>query len=136
MAGTFSLSVVAPDRSVVETTALSLVAPGIDGYFGVQAGHVALVSALRPGLLEFIDDKNNRQYVYVGGGFVEVAKGKVTVLADEARLADEVLLAEAEKALEEARKALRGEASTIAQEDAVMEIERATARIRAARSTR
>ena len=60
--------------------------------------------------------------------------GKVTVLADEARLASDLDVSEAEKVLEEARKALRGEDSTVPSEDAVMEIERATARIRAAKA--
>jgi F-type H+-transporting ATPase subunit epsilon len=106
----------------------------VDGYFGVWAGHVPVVSALKPGILEYIDESGNRHHVYVGGGFVQVDSSKVTVLADEARLASDLDVTEAEKVLEEARKALRGEDSTIASEDAVTEIERATARIRAAKA--
>lgn len=134
MATTFELSVVAPDREVVGTQSTSVIAPGVEGYFGVWAGHVPVVSALRPGILEYLDETGNRHHVYVGGGFVQVDSAKVTVLADEARLASDLDISEAEKVLDEARKALRGEDSTIASEDAVMEIERATARIRAAKA--
>jgi F-type H+-transporting ATPase subunit epsilon len=134
MATTFTLSIVAPDREVASVSAVSIVAPGVDGYFGVMAGHVPIVSALKPGLLEYVDESNARHFVYVGGGFVQVDSGKITVLADEARRANDVDAIEAEKHLEEARKALRGEPSTVNSEDAMLEIERATARMRAARS--
>ncbi|MBI1334322.1 MAG: ATP synthase F1 subunit epsilon [Armatimonadetes bacterium] len=134
MATEFALSVVAPDREVVSTTTISVIAPGVDGYFGVQAGHVAVVSALRPGVLEYLDNSNNRHHVYVGGGFVQVGDNSVTVLADEARYAGDLDVSEAEKALEQARMELRGDGnSTMTQGEAILEIERATARLKAAK---
>lgn len=133
MAADFTLSVVAPDREVVSTTAISLVAPGVDGYFGVLAGHVPVVSALRPGILEYLDGTNIRHHIYVGGGFVQVSGTSVTVLADEAHYAADLDVSEAEKDLEEARRALRGEESSMTQPEAMMEIDRATARLKAAR---
>ncbi len=133
MAAEFSLAVVAPDREVVSASAVSIVAPGVDGYFGVWAGHVPVVSALKPGILEYIDGSNIRHHVYVGGGFVQVGSDSVTVLADEARKASDLDVSEAETALEEARKALRGEDSTMTQPEALMELDRATARVKAAR---
>ncbi len=39
------LSVVAPDRTVVEDLVQSLVAPGVEGYLGVQAGHEPTIVA-------------------------------------------------------------------------------------------
>jgi F-type H+-transporting ATPase subunit epsilon len=133
MPNPFQLSVVAPDRSVVEETVVSVVAPGQEGYFGVQAGHVPMISALRPGILEFVDTTNNRHFVYMGGGFAEVAATRVTVLADEAQLATEIDVTSAENALENSRRALRGEDSTMTTEDAVIEVERAINRMKAAR---
>lgn len=136
MPSDFHLSVVAPDKSVVEEEVRSVVAPGSEGYFGVMAGHVPLVFALKPGLLEYRDPSGNAHFVYIGGGFAEVQPTKVTVLADEAQLAKEIDLAEAEQQLESARRALRGEESNLNSMDAVVEIERAMSRIRAARSAR
>ncbi|CAN5507330.1 F0F1 ATP synthase subunit epsilon [soil metagenome] len=136
MANEFHLSVVAPDKSVVEVQASSVVAPGSEGYFGVLPGHTPLVAALKPGMVEYQDPTGNRHYIYIGGGFVEVNAGKVTILADEAARASEIDIAQAEHRLEEARKALRGEDSSITQENAVEELDRAMSRIRAARSVR
>ena len=136
MAREFHLSVVAPDRSVVEENVLAMVAPGTEGYFGVQMGHAPMVAALKPGMVEYLDLTSNRHYIYVGGGFAEVREDRVTVLADEAARASEIDISEAEHRLDEARKALRGEESGVTQENAVLEIERAMSRIRAARASR
>jgi F-type H+-transporting ATPase subunit epsilon len=136
MASEFLLSVVAPDKSVVEERVTSLIAPGTEGYFGVLAGHSPLIAALKPGLVEYLDATNNRHFIYVGGGFAEVKGDRVTILADEAARANEIDISEAEHRLDQARKALRGEDSGLGPEQAVAEIDRAMSRIRAARAVR
>lgn len=136
MAKEFALSVVAPDREVVAEQVTSVVAPGTSGYFGVMADHLPLVAALKPGLLEYLDGNNQRHFVYVGGGFVEVRSNRMTVLADEASRARDIDLSRAEADLETARRALRGEETTLTEEQAVTEMEKAIQRIRAARAVR
>lgn len=136
MARTFQLSIVAPDRSVVDEPVSSVIAPGIEGYFGIMAGHMPLIAALRPGLLEYVDSNNQRNYVHLGGGFAEVSASRVTVLADEASLAKDIDIAQAEERLERARKALRGEVSGVGSEEAAREMEIAIQRIKAARAAR
>jgi F-type H+-transporting ATPase subunit epsilon len=132
MAREFTLSVVSPDQSVVEQLVTSVVAPGTEGYFGIQAGHISLVAALKPGLLEY-KANNQTGYIYIGGGFAEVRPDKMTVLADEASLAEELSVEKAEQMLERARKELRSDTGTMTQSDAVQEVERAIQRLRAAR---
>jgi F-type H+-transporting ATPase subunit epsilon len=136
MATQFLLSVVSPDRSVVEEKVDSIIAPGSEGYFGVWAGHVPLISSLKPGLVEYQDASTNRHFIYVGGGFAEVQPDRVTIIADEAERAVDIDISRAESHLDEARKALRGEDSNIDTKDAVLEVERAVSRIKAARAAR
>lgn len=136
MAREFKLSVVAPDRAVVEQDVTATTLPGELGYFGVFAGHVPLIVALSPGILEYLGANNERHFVYVGGGFAEIQPDRVTVVADEAQPARDIDLARAEEVLENARRALRGEESTISKEQAVMEVEKAMSRVRAARTSR
>ena len=136
MAKEFTLSVVAPDREVVAEKVTSVVAPGTSGYFGVMADHLPLVAGLKPGLLEYLDTDNQRNFVYVGGGFVEIRDNRMTVLADEASRAKDIDLSRAEADLETARRALRGEDSEMNEQEAVQEVEKAIQRIRAARSGR
>jgi F-type H+-transporting ATPase subunit epsilon len=136
MAREFALAVVAPDRSVVEETVTSVIAPGSEGYFGVLAGHSPLIAALKPGLVEYVDSRGVKHYVYVGGGFAEVAPDRVTVLADEAARATDIEVTRAELDLENARRTLRGEDGTVDREEAVLGVDRAIARLKAARVTR
>lgn len=133
MAQSFKLSVVAPDRTVVDEQIQSLIAPGVTGYFGIMHGHEPLISALKTGLIEFMDASNQRHYVAIGGGFMEVSEGNATILADTAERANEIDIAEAEAMLEQARKSLRGEDTTLDQAEALMELERAMNRIKAAK---
>jgi F-type H+-transporting ATPase subunit epsilon len=132
MAREFTLAIVAPDKSVAEVSVSALVAPGLEGYFGVMAGHVPMVAALRPGVLEYTD-ASGKNHVYIGGGFVEVRPDRVTVLADEADRAADLDAAKAEAGLELARQELRNDKGSMTQADAVQEIERAIQRLRAAR---
>jgi F-type H+-transporting ATPase subunit epsilon len=136
MATDFTISVVAPDRLVVEDRTSSVVAPGTEGYFGVMAGHVPLIAALKPGILEYLDASNQRHFVYTGGGFAEVTPTRVTILADEAARAQDIDVSEAERRLDEARKTLRGEDTPVDTEHAVLELDRAIQRLRAARLVR
>jgi F-type H+-transporting ATPase subunit epsilon len=55
--------------------------PGTEGEMGVMAGHMPLISTLRPGIITVSDGD---QRFYVMGGFAEVNPGKLTVLAEEA----------------------------------------------------
>jgi F-type H+-transporting ATPase subunit epsilon len=133
MAREFNLSVVAPDRTVTDQSVTSVVAPAHDGYMGIQAGHMPMIVALKAGVLEFRDAKDQRKHVAIGGGFLEVSGESVICLADDAVMAEEIDIREAEAMLDRARKALRGEDSTLTMEDAAKEIDRAMTRIKAAR---
>ena len=112
---------------------MSVVVPGAEGYFGVLSDHVQLISSLRAGLIEYEDTNGQRHYVTVSGGFAEVSAERVNVLADAAERAQDIDVARAERALDNARKALRGELSGVTSEDATAELDRAMNRIRAAK---
>jgi F-type H+-transporting ATPase subunit epsilon len=129
---TFHLSVVAPDRSVVETEVNSVVAPGAMGYFGVMSNHIPMVAALKPGIVEYMHGIE-REYLAIGGGFCEVSNGKVTILADSADFAREIIVAQEEARLEEALKTMRGETTGMTQEEARKTVDIAMVKIRAAK---
>jgi len=57
--------------------------PGVEGDFGVLAGHAPLVAMLRPGILT-VHRGGEKQQIVVLGGFAEVGPGGLTVLADVA----------------------------------------------------
>lgn len=132
MARELTLSVVAPDREVLNEQVQSVILPGQAGYFGSLAGHEPIISALKPGFLEYRDPNGTRHFVAIDGGFAEVTGDHVSVLSDGAERATEIDIARAEEDLEKARETMRtGDASL--NEAAVAEIERAMNRIKVAR---
>jgi F-type H+-transporting ATPase subunit epsilon len=62
--------------------------PGSEGDFGVFAGHAPMVTTLRPGILTIKRDGGETKVVVLGG-FAEVSPTGLTVLADNAAMADE-----------------------------------------------
>ena len=74
---------VTPEKLVVSGNASQVIATGSEGSLGVLENHQPLISALIPGSLIVMDDDTKTEY-FVGGGFIDVAGGKVTVLAEEA----------------------------------------------------
>jgi F-type H+-transporting ATPase subunit epsilon len=133
MAREFALSIVAPDRAVLDEPVQAVVLPGSEGYFGILAGHVPVIASLKAGFIQYTDVPGQTHYVAVSGGFVEVNAGRVSVLADTAEPAKEIDVAQAEHALERARLALQGGDATMNREQAVAEIELAMNRIKVAR---
>jgi F-type H+-transporting ATPase subunit epsilon len=94
---------VMPEREVLATEADMVVVPGTEGDFGVLHGHAPLISTVRPGVLEVLQNDKVAQRFMVVGGFAEVTPERCTVLADEAIPFAEVTpeqLAERERAAE------------------------------------
>ena len=83
MADTISFELVSPERLLLSTRADMVTVPGSDGYMGVMAGHMPLISTLRPGLIDMLKDGKDTKY-FIRGGFAEVNAEKITVLAEEA----------------------------------------------------
>jgi F-type H+-transporting ATPase subunit epsilon len=84
---TFTFDLVSPEKLLFSGEVDQVDVPGLEGDFGVLAGHAPIVSALRPGIMTvYVGGQAQRMVVL--GGFAEVsADGKLTVLAD---LADSV----------------------------------------------
>jgi F-type H+-transporting ATPase subunit epsilon len=108
------LSVNTPRGSLVDTEVDEVTAPGELGEFGVLAGHVPLMSALKPGVLWY-KGKDRSGVIAVGPGFLQVAQlaqgdhgghDRVLVLVDQAMTAGDVDRASAQKDLASADKEL------------------------------
>ncbi|MBD3160920.1 MAG: F0F1 ATP synthase subunit epsilon [Candidatus Latescibacteria bacterium] len=133
MPGTFHLSLLTPQRSLLETEVESIVAPGSEGYLGILAHHAPLITALQPGRLEIRDAAREEQVFAVSGGFLEVSNNRATVLADAVERPDEIDVARAERALERARERKKDLSGAVDAARAEAALRRAVNRIRVAR---
>jgi F-type H+-transporting ATPase subunit epsilon len=132
----FKLSIVTPERVSYEADVSSLVVPGIDGYLGVLANHAPLITAMKPGKIEFRDPAGKVLTIAVSGGFLEVSGNVATVLADTAEFGSEIDLDRAKKTYERERarflEAASGTDSSIDVNEARQAMERAKNRIQIA----
>ncbi len=102
----FALEVVTPERVAYSGQVASLQAPGSEGSFGVLAGHVPLLTSLQIGRLRFVEEDGNEVQMAISGGFVEVGREQVAVLAETAERVEEIDVARAEAARQRAEERL------------------------------
>ncbi len=133
MSKPFTLEIVTPERAVFSGEVVSMSAPGVEGGFGVLAGHRPFMSALEMGLVELRDATGVETSVSIGGGFLEVSENRVIVLADSAELGAEINLDRARASLARAKELLTHPTGGIDLDRARRAARRAEARLRAAR---
>ena len=80
---TFHLDLVSPARLVYAGEVTQVDVPGVDGDFGVLAGHAPTVATLKPGVLTIYAPGGTQRFA-VFGGFAEVSPAGMTVLAEVA----------------------------------------------------
>ena len=92
-----TFEVVTPGRRVLSVEVDEVVLPSVDGYMGVQPGHAPLLAMLDVGEMSYRIG-NQRKYMTVTGGFAEVLRDSVSVLARASELAEEIDMERAERA--------------------------------------
>ena len=132
MAGEFPLVIVTPSNMAFEGEARSVKAPGTDGYFEVLIGHVPMLTSLQPGILTIRNDDGRTHYA-VSGGFVEVLRSQVTVLAETIEEVGAIDVERAQQAGERARQRLESGGEAVDVDRAKSALDRALNRIKATR---
>ena len=114
----FKLEIVTPKKIVYSGDVQSFTAPGVVGSFQVLYNHAPLLSAIGVGEVKLRDSNGNETRYATSGGFVDVVKNSVTMLAETAERADEIDVQRAAAAKERA-------AQRIAERHAETDIDRA-----------
>lgn len=115
-----------------------VVAPGSEGTLGILPKHAALLTLLAPGVLR-IKKNGEESAMSVGGGFLQVNRDRVLVLADTAEREDEIDESRANEARARAEEALREAAkggSSVQVQAARIALSRSMARLNVARHRR
>jgi F-type H+-transporting ATPase subunit epsilon len=86
---TFHFALVSPEKLAFSGEVDQVDVPGVEGDFGVLAGHAPVVAAIRPGILT-VTSGATHQKIIVLGGLAEVSDEGLTVLADVATSLDEL----------------------------------------------
>jgi F-type H+-transporting ATPase subunit epsilon len=102
----FHLTVVTRERKIIETDAVELVLPAYDGEIGVLPGHTPLLALLKVGIMRYRTTSGDSMSLVISWGFVEVLPERVTVMAETARLPQEIDAAAAQSDLARYEKEL------------------------------
>jgi len=102
---TFQLSLVSPEKLLFAGQVDQVDLPGMEGDFGVLAGHAPVVAVLRPGIVTAMAGAVRDRFV-VFGGLAEFSDDELTILADSATSAEDIDLAELKIRIEEMQEDL------------------------------
>jgi len=80
---TFHFDLVSPEKLAFSGEVDQVDIPGLEGDFGVLAGHAPVIAVMRPGILTVITG-GKKEKIIVTGGLAEMSDRGLTVLADVA----------------------------------------------------
>jgi F-type H+-transporting ATPase subunit epsilon len=80
---TFHFDLVSPEKLAFSGEVDQVDIPGLEGDFGVLAGHAPIVAAIRPGILT-VTVGSTHEEIIVLGGLAEMSEKGLTVLAEVA----------------------------------------------------
>jgi F-type H+-transporting ATPase subunit epsilon len=87
---TIKFEIVTPEKVVLKQEILQITVPTSSGEITILPDHIPLISVLTPGVIELKRSDNVIEIMSVSGGFIEVMKDKVVILADTAERAEEL----------------------------------------------
>jgi F-type H+-transporting ATPase subunit epsilon len=84
MAETIQMELVTPSRIMAHKLVEMVVAPGVEGLFGVLPRHAPLLAGLKRGIVEAHEDGKVTDRIMIDGGVADVSGDSVTIMAERA----------------------------------------------------
>jgi F-type H+-transporting ATPase subunit epsilon len=128
---TIRVDIVSAEAEIFHGDATMVIATGELGELGITPRHAPLITRLKPGHVDVVQENGERQQFYVSGGILEVQPQVVTVLADTAARAADLDEASAQKARKEAEEALANRSDTVEVSEAQAKLAQALAQLQA-----
>jgi F-type H+-transporting ATPase subunit epsilon len=111
-----NLEIVTPEKIMYQGDVDEIYVTTADGEIGILPHHVNLFTKVIPGELK-LKISGKEQYMAITGGFLEVNKNKVIILADYAVHADEIEIEKAIEAKKHAEEILNKKESQITEQE-------------------
>ncbi|MFD0957860.1 F0F1 ATP synthase subunit epsilon [Paenibacillus chungangensis] len=125
---TFLVEIVTPERKVYEETANMVSVTGVEGELGIMPNHIPLVTPLRIAPVTIKRD-GKTDVIAVNGGFIEVRKDKIVILAESAELPGDINVERAQAAKQRAEQRLNAQRDEVDFRRAEMSLQRAMNRL-------
>lgn len=133
MAAQFHLEIITPTQVIDEGMVNYVRAPGVDGSFGILAGHTDSIIAIAIGEIKVVNGSVENLYA-CSKGFAEITTEGVQLLVETAERKDDIDLQRAQEAYDRARAELKQKHDDLAdEEEALKALERSMNRMRVAK---
>lgn len=127
----YNLHVVSIEKKIFIGMVKKIHVLGIEGEMGIFPGHAPLITLIKPGILNIFKIYDQKEYIYLSGGILEVQQNIVTILADTAIRAEDLDEKKAQESKRLAEKKIKhmhhGDADYI---KIILEISKAIAKLR------
>ena len=104
MAGTFQCTLVTPEQQLLDDPVLYASIPAHDGQIGLAPGRAPLLVQLGDGALRLDFEEGGARWFFIGGGFAQMKDNRLSIVADEAVPAEQIVKTKAEEDMAEAQK--------------------------------
>ena len=101
--------IVTPEKVILKDEIFKVTVPTKEGEITVLPQHMPIISILIPGIIELTNKDGEKKVMSVSGGFIEVLRNKVIILADTAERAEEIDIKRAEEAKKRAEESIKNE---------------------------
>ncbi len=102
----FSLLILAAEKSFYDGECISLVIPTTQGLYGIQAMHSNMIAAIVPGMLKYTLPDGTQKVAAVSEGLIKVENNQVMLLVDTCERPEEIDENRAKRSKEEAMEAM------------------------------
>ena len=121
MADKLHFSLVSPARELFSGEVDHVIAPGVEGEFGVLVNHAPFMTTLQNGVVRVLNGDTTSMRLFVRGGFADVTPAGLTILAEEAINLDSVSAEGVQKDLDELRQTILAEGKDSGKHEALEE---------------
>lgn len=122
------LEIVTPERKVYAQEVNMVIVKGVDGELGILPNHIPFVTPLKIAPVIVRREKES-DTIAVNGGFIEVRKDKVIILAETAELPEDIDIERAQAAKERAEQRLSSKSDELDFRRAEIALQKAINRI-------
>mgnify|MGYP001212710663 CR=1 FL=1 len=117
-------TIISPESEIYSGSTYMVVLPGEEGDFAAMADHAPIVTYLRKGKIEVINEEGNKKTIYfAGGGFVKVENNKCIIMVDYIKSLKNIDVEKNEILIKKLQKKIEEEKDIITKRNLTDEIE-------------
>tara|TARA_B110000444_G_C18328811_1_gene361903 strand:+ start:129 stop:521 length:393 start_codon:yes stop_codon:yes gene_type:complete len=103
MSEKIKLEIISPDQTIFKSEVSQVIIPAFEGLMTILKDHIPLITFLRPGIIEVIND-NNIEAFYIEEGTVEFSKNNLLILSSTVKNKKDISKVEINEMIELTKK--------------------------------